>query len=776
MEKEKAKKNGKKRWIPIVGVGFILAMLFLVSYLVTMFTESNAFFRDASARAAIVKFEDKIDRANELADEHYDRLYTMAEDLKYADSKEKVVEYLAQYVGSDDFGTLRFYAQGSAYDVMGAKVEKETYGDAEISALVQTNKQGCTPVYEDEQNGFECMAFFAPVRGSQYVDGVLSVLKVHVWAESNADKNIPIVDTDTILKEAKEEDKLLAAIVVNEKGIVYSASTSSALEERVGNDLRKFIRRLTTDNRAEIDMDKAVKSKETSVCHVESVKGDYVLTVAPIEALGGELSLVTITERDDLIAPEMKYLRYIISLTVVAIAALAVGMIYAFFYYRNSRHALEYASNTDPVVGCANAESFRKSADRLLQSRQRNYAMLVFEVRQYEYLLEVLPQGEMPQVLKFVAKVMETFCNQNETYGYLGDGKFGLLMYYVREKSIRDRSRLIETVLSKNGMLGEQKMSRLFNVGAALLMQGRFTAQELIQQATVACQTAKSNVNLPFVIYNEEVKSQRAHNNRIELEMESALANNEFRLFLQPKYNVATDRIDSAEALVRWFDTKTGDYRFPGEFINLFESNGFIVKLDHFMYVEVLKYLQTAVERGEKQVPISVNVSLVTANENDFLNFYIENKKKYGIADDFITIEFTESFLMEDHQKLQMIVERLHRNGIRCSVDDFGTGYASFSLLKDVSFDELKLDRTLLSTGQNQKQDEMIMGSIIQLAKSLGMVVVQEGVETKAMFDRAVESGCSVIQGYYYAKAIPVEEYKLFLNSNTSIKYKSLVK
>jgi EAL domain-containing protein (putative c-di-GMP-specific phosphodiesterase class I) len=258
--------------------------------------------------------------------------------------------------------------------------------------------------------------------------------------------------------------------------------------------------------------------------------------------------------------------------------------------------------------------------------------------------------------------------------------------------------------------------------------------------------------------------------------MEAALSGNEFRLFLQPKYNAEKDEIDSAEALVRWFDYQKGDYRYPAEFISLFESNGFIVEMDHFIYLEVLKYLNEAKARGNKIVPISVNVSGVTATSADFVNFYVGNKNRYSIDDGLITLEFTESYAMEDYQKLSEIIKALHDGGIRCSIDDFGVGYSSFRILKDLDMDELKLDRLFLSKGVDAERDEKIITTIAWLARQCGMSVVMEGVETKEMYDRVVKMGIGIIQGYYYARAIPLEEFKIFVNSNTSIRYKSTVK
>jgi EAL domain-containing protein (putative c-di-GMP-specific phosphodiesterase class I) len=146
------------------------------------------------------------------------------------------------------------------------------------------------------------------------------------------------------------------------------------------------------------------------------------------------------------------------------------------------------------------------------------------------------------------------------------------------------------------------------------------------------------------------------------------------------------------------------------------------------------------------------------------------------VDDGLITLEFTESYATDDYEKLSQIVVELHEGGLRCSIDDFGVGYSSFRILKDLQMDELKLDRLFLSKGVDYQRDDMIITTITELARNCGMTVVMEGVETKNMYDRVVRMGIGVIQGYYYAKAIPLEEFKIFVKSNTSIRYKAVVK
>ncbi len=766
MAKKTKKINAEKHFLekimPIAGrVAFVLAIMFLVVYLITVLNGSSEFFTDSAERNALLEFDKEMDMASTLADAHYKVLGSIAEKLQYADSPEAVKAVMTSYMYSPLYGDLRYSSQQKLYYADGTLLNSDAKEYQRITQLAALNLQGCTDVYRDEVMELDCVAFFLPVRGSAYIDGVISIVPAS-----------DVVSTKYVIS-----DKTAVSMVIHKSGKVISNAESEGFTENVGNDFYEFISRLTYDKDEHNLVRYAVESGKETSCSINAIGSEYVIAMAPIPETDNNLILIAMSVSEGLIVPELVYIRQIINLVVIAILSIIIGLIYAIFYYRATQKTIAAVSFTDLKIGCPNAEQFKISAENAISQKQRRYVLAVFDIRRFHYIKESLSDEELTESIKFAAKVFETFCDSRETYGYLGDGRFALLMNYKSDKSIMDKIRLVETVVSKNNIFGG-KGKKIFDIGVCPAFDQRRTSSvsDILSHAVASCERAKSDINKAFVMYTEQVDIERERDEKIEAEMESALANGDFRLFLQPKYNVVNDKVDSAEALVRWFDVETGEYIFPAEFISLFESNGFITKLDHYMYIETLKCISTAAEKREKVVPISVNVSLVTASAPDFLDFYISNKKKYNIPDNFITVEFTESFAMGDYGKIREIVTRLHANGIRCSLDDFGTGYASFNVLKNIPIDELKLDRLFLSVGYNNKNDSTLLATIIGLAKSLGISVVQEGVETKEMFDSVVEKGCDVIQGYYYARAIPVEEYKLFIGSNTSIKYKSLVK
>ena len=742
-------------------MALLLAMIFLIVYMLTVIVGSSSFFAESAEKNALLCFEEDIERAEALAQEHFDNLYGIADKVKNLDSREAVEAVMESYIGSEMFGDLRYYSGGSSYAANGALVVEETSAKEYISALSASNTEGCSPIYYDKHTELDCIAFFVPVRGSEHIDGILSVLPAR-----------NLVDVGEVINE-----KSSAVAIISKDGKVISETVAENFDKNIGNNFYTFINALTNNKSDSALISEAVLKGEKAARSIIAQEADYTVAIAPLSRFGNNLMLVSMSESEGLIAPELTYIRHIVNLLLISIFAIAVGMVYATLYHRRAKRALSAATLEDSRLECPNTEQFKLTAKELITVTRRKYSLALLSIRNFMYFNEQLGERDSIAVLREMAKIIGSLSKNQECYGYSGDGKFVLLILHANSHSVNDKIKLIETIINRNELLRERGMKIRFAAGVYNVFSGqRRSVQEMIDCATTACSFSEDNIKTTYTLFSEEVRAEIAHNEKIEAIMENALENRDFRLFLQPKYDVVHDVIDSAEALVRWFDPEKGEYKFPGEFIPLFETNGFVVKLDHFVYIEVLEYLSRAAEKGEKVIPIAVNVSRVTATSPDFINFYVGNKKKYGIPDNFITLELTESFAMEDYDKISTIINALHNSGICCSIDDFGSGYSSFSILKQINVDELKLDSVFLRRGVDVKRDDKLLSTMIELAKSMGMRVVQEGVETKEMFDKVVAMGCDVIQGYYYAKAISLEEFKLFINTNTSIKYKSLVK
>ena len=239
---------------------------------------------------------------------------------------------------------------------------------------------------------------------------------------------------------------------------------------------------------------------------------------------------------------------------------------------------------------------------------------------------------------------------------------------------------------------------------------------------------------------------------------QSALANEEFVVYYQPKYDPRTDELRGAEALIRWQSPEFG-FVPPGKIIPIYEKNGFITEIDHYMLRHVARDQKAWLDMGCKCVPVSVNVSRAHFIENDLAEQIRDLVDEAGAPHDLIEIELTESAFFDDKKAMISTISRLKEYGFAVSMDDFGSGYSSLNSLKDMPLDVLKLDAEFFRGNNDNGRGEIVVSEAIKLAKNLNMRTVAEGVEVRDQVDFLASQGCDMIQGYYYAKPMPKEEY-----------------
>ena len=255
------------------------------------------------------------------------------------------------------------------------------------------------------------------------------------------------------------------------------------------------------------------------------------------------------------------------------------------------------------------------------------------------------------------------------------------------------------------------------------------------------------------------MREEQVWERRVEDDMDRALAANEFKVYLQPKYSTKKEELSAAEALVRWIHPEFG-FVSPAKFIPIFERNGFITKLDDYMLTEVSRLQATWMEQGKKLVPISVNVSRAHFTSPDLAEHICSIVDEYKVPHEFIELELTESAFFDDKQTLLDTVKKLKEFGFKVSMDDFGAGYSSLNSLKELPLDIIKLDAQFFRDIEDKKRADLIVCDTIKLAKKLGMQIVAEGIETREQVDFLAGQHCDLIQGFYFAKPLPVAEFE----------------
>lgn len=241
----------------------------------------------------------------------------------------------------------------------------------------------------------------------------------------------------------------------------------------------------------------------------------------------------------------------------------------------------------------------------------------------------------------------------------------------------------------------------------------------------------------------------------VEDHMEKALDNHEFVMYLQPKYSIQNNKMVGAEALVRWIQPERGVIS-PMEFIPLFEKNGFVTKMDAYIWEEACKVIRSWIDKGLEPIPVSVNVSRLHLKSGVFVTILNNLVEQYKIPKRCLEIELTET--IEDIDTSSGIAA-LKENDFVLLMDDFGSGYSSLNTLKDTQFDVIKIDRGFLQDFINSDRGQKIVKHTIQMTKSIGLDLVAEGVETKEQAEFLSECGCDTAQGFYYAKPMTVEEF-----------------
>ncbi len=296
-------------------------------------------------------------------------------------------------------------------------------------------------------------------------------------------------------------------------------------------------------------------------------------------------------------------------------------------------------------------------------------------------------------------------------------------------------------------------------------MQPGETISDAMNNSSIALNCARKSCGTDVVLYEENMKIRMLSVKQLERNVPDALRKEEFIVYYQPKASirdVTKYTIDGAEALVRWI--RDGKMVMPGDFVPILEENGMITQVDFYVLERVCQDIKEWEKRGIAPVKISSNFSRRHLRNPHFADRIEEIIKQYDVDPSYIEIEITESYEAEDMEALSLFEGKMHDLGISLAVDDFGSGFSSLKMLKNISSDTIKLDKSIIDgIGGEQKDDEIIVGHVIHMVVELGKKVIAEGVEHKAQADFLRRSGCPSIQGYLYAKPMPKDEFEKML-------------
>ena len=453
-------------------------------------------------------------------------------------------------------------------------------------------------------------------------------------------------------------------------------------------------------------------------------------------------------------------------LFTIIVAVFVLYYIISFISFLANSRKMTKVMYTDVVTGGNNKLYFAKKGAVLLKKNRwgrLNYAMLHLQMRKYRSFCTCFGVQRGEELIEAFYSELKKNLNAKELLAHRQNAEFAVLLTYINREELLDRIEQMERQL--NAILPKVKL--YFDAGVYEILSGETDIEQLYNNALIACEFLKDEAENKIAVYDIEMNKRKLWERKVEDDMDRALMNREFKVYLQPKVSSAEETLAGAEALVRWIHPEEG-FIPPNRFIPIFEQNGFIVKLDDYMLEEVSRLQAQWLSEGKKTVPISVNVSRTHFTREDLAEHICRIVDKYEVPHHLIELELTESAFFDDKHMILNTVHKMQELGFVVSMDDFGSGYSSLNSLKELHLDVLKIDgeffrgldaESFREHNNIEERGLLIVAEVIDLAKKLNMQIVAEGIESREQVDFLVSQECDLIQGYFFAKPMPVEEY-----------------
>lgn len=442
--------------------------------------------------------------------------------------------------------------------------------------------------------------------------------------------------------------------------------------------------------------------------------------------------------------------------------------------YYNVTLKLEELNDHDAMTGLMKYNAFHKKMRGELNrmSRDTYIAIVYCDLRHFKYINETYGYDVGNKLLKkFSSKAIR------DVSGFLGGARVysDNIVIAVKYANTRSDMEVCEWVSKRVGNLNKELQDSFMDnniticAGISIIKSPKIDLEIAISNANMARKEAKKKEIDTVVLFDDEMMKMVVRQMQLNAELPSALQNGNIKVYYQPKIESGTGKIVGAEALVRW-QKDDGTFVYPDDFVPGFEENGMIVDVDYYVYEQVFRMISERLSAGFAIVPVSMNISSVHLKEGDFLNYVQSLFEKYPIPAEYVEFELTESIYIKNLKAALELISGLQKMGIKISMDDFGSGYSSLNLLNNLPIDILKLDKIFLDGNKLTVNQKVIISCVVEMASKLNIRVVCEGVETSEQVNFLTVIGCEMIQGYYYAKPMPTEQFVEYIDKHIKIK------
>lgn len=548
--------------------------------------------------------------------------------------------------------------------------------------------------------------------------------------------------------------------VVNDEGKIMAISNSDVmfvmqndnfyadvLEDLAEPDYREIM---------EERLRKGFAQRDGGCISIDAKDDEYKFFYAPINNLKGWTFVNVVATGDVTALVQDIKIDSIVSMSIVIVLLLLICFLIGRFVINEQQQMLKLAFE-DSLTQAPNERFFSSNAVRMLKDYPDiAYRILCFDIQNFRYLNESYGHMKADEVLRIIVRNVEKDLGTRETFARIGADRFCALV--VDDGRTKERIQRIEDRIAKAAATEMINYPIKIKCGFYEVKDHKENIAAMIDKANLARKSVVAEGKELMAIYQDSLMEETRRREFIESKMEMALITGEFVPYLQPKWDMRENHIIASEALVRW-KQKAGGIIPPGDFIEIFEKNGFIEKVDFYMLEQVCKYLRKMIDEGREVYPVSVNQSRYLLHDPQYTMNVQQILLKYKIPKGLIELEITETVFFQERERMLEVMEELKRLNLNLSIDDFGSGFSSLNLLRDMPFDVLKIDRGFLNETNASESGKFILRKIVEMADGLGVKVICEGVETREQVEMLLDIGCNYAQGYLYSRPIPLDEF-----------------
>ncbi len=490
----------------------------------------------------------------------------------------------------------------------------------------------------------------------------------------------------------------------------------------------------------------------------------YVIT-KPFNTLSKYVLVIVVDEAAIFrnISPATKGVMAIICMVLVVTVTQSVYYVASF---KKKKNEFNDVLNYDELTGLPTKPHHKNIATGILKKGRGNYAYAACDVSEFKYFNSTFSYEYGNAILKYIANVMSDALVKDETVSRTSGDHFALLLHYNDTDELTSRLMRILDTASVLPVTDDGRQPRAVFTCGVYLVGNETDINRIRARANVARKGLKKSISNQIAFYNEADFNNELEIHELQEDLLHAVDNKELVVFLQPKYGISNEEVIGAEALVRWSHKNKG-LLSPNVFIPIAERIGLVKDIDFYVFGCVCRQLNQWKKEGKSIVPVSVNFSRVHLGDDDFVAKLIRVTRENDIEPKYLEIELTESAVYDEMERLLDIMYLIKEAGFGLSMDDFGSGYSSLHLLREMPVDVLKLDKGFLDDcGDDNQREKKVISHVISLAKDLQISVLAEGVETESQKNFLQEANCDMIQGYYYAKPMPMAEFVKYISED----------